>query len=187
MVKQKENNQKRTSKFLSLVLRHQPEKIGIELDEMGWVRVDELLTALNRHGRDMTLAQLKSLVADNDKQRFAFSEDGSRIRANQGHSIAVELDHPITAPPEFLLHGTPEKFVESIREKGIKKLKRHDVHLHEDLKVAKSVGDRRGKAVILRIRSGEMHEAGYEFYLTPNKVWLVDNVPSEFIEFPEQQ
>ena len=184
MSKQKKDNQKRTSKFLSLVLRHQPETIGIELDEMGWVQVDELLAALNRHGRDMTRRQLASLVADNDKQRFAFSDDGQSIRANQGHSIEVELDHPITAPPEILLHGTPQKFVESIRKKGIKKLKRHDVHLHEDLKVAKDVGDRRGKAVILRIRSGEMHEAGHEFYLTPNKVWLVDNVPPEFIEFP---
>lgn len=185
MTSAKDQNQKRNSKFLSLVLRHQPEAIGIELDESGWVRVEVLLKALGRHRHSMTLDQLQKLVAQNDKKRFAFSEDGSMIRANQGHSVEVDLDHPLTQPPEILLHGTPQKFVDAIRTEGLQKIKRHDVHLHEDLKVAKDVGKRRGNPVILRIRSGDMHRAGHRFYLTPNQVWLVEAVPAEFIEFPE--
>lgn len=184
MATSKNKNQKQKSKFLSLVLRHQPEKIGIELDEMGWVEVDVLLSALSRHKQSVSLEELRRLVAENDKQRFALSEDGRRIRANQGHSVKVELDHPLTEPPEILLHGTPEKYVDSIRKEGIQKVKRHDVHLHEDLNVASDVGKRRGKPVILRIQSQKMHRAGHAFYLTPNKVWLVDSVPPEFIEFP---
>lgn len=176
--------QKRTSRFLSLVLRHQPDKIGIELDESGWVEIEILLNALNRNGHELSRSQLRMIVDQNDKQRFAFSKDGLRIRANQGHSVEIELRHPAAEPPEFLLHGTPEKSVESIRESGLEKAKRHDVHLHEDLSVAKDVGTRRGKPVILRIRSGEMQRAGHTFYLTPNNVWLVDSVPAEFIDFP---
>lgn len=173
---------KKTSKFLSLVLRHQPRTIGIELDESGWVDVDVLLSALDRHRRPLTLAQLQSVVAENDKQRFAFSEDGKRIRANQGHSVKVELNYEPAEPPEILLHGAPEQFVAPIRETGLKKMKRHDVHLHADAAVAQNVGQRRGKPVILKIRSGDMHRAGHKFYVTPNGVWLVDSVPAEFIE-----
>lgn len=175
-------DQKKTSKFLSLVLRHQPEIIGIELDEPGWVNVDVLLDALDRHRRPLTLEQLQSVVANNDKQRFAFSSDGKQIRANQGHSVDVALNYEQAEPPEILLHGAPEQFVKSIRESGLKKMKRHDVHLHADFSVAQSVGQRRGKPVILRIRSGDMHRKGHKFYVTPNNVWLVDAVPAEFIE-----
>lgn len=174
----------RTSKFLSLVLRHRPDKIGIELDDAGWVNVDKLLQAIAGSGKPLSREQLDQIVRENDKQRFAFSEDGLRIRANQGHSIDIELDHQPAVPPEILLHGTPEKFVEPIRASGLMKMSRHHVHLHEDMEVADAVGRRRGKPVILTIRSGQMHADGHEFWVTPNKVWLVDAVPAMYIDFP---
>ncbi|MFK8113601.1 MAG: RNA 2'-phosphotransferase [Rubripirellula sp.] len=172
---------KSTSKFLSLVLRHQPTLIGIELDESGWIEVSVLLEAIARHGKTLTLEQLEFVVADNDKQRFAFSEDRQRIRANQGHSVEVTLGYEPAVPPEILYHGAPEKFVSSIRKDGLKKMKRHDVHLHEDSEVAEQVGRRRGSPVILTIRSGDMHRDGYEFTVSPNHVWLTDHVPSDYL------
>lgn len=175
-------NTKSTSKFLSLVLRHSPETIGIELDSAGWIDVDVLLKAINDHGKALTLEELEFVVRENDKQRFAFSEDGCQIRANQGHSVDVELGYEPAKPPEILYHGAPEKFVAAIREDGLQKMKRHDVHLHEDTQVAETVGRRRGTPVILTIRSGDMHRDGYEFFVTPNHVWLTDNVPAEYID-----
>ncbi|NNE01427.1 MAG: RNA 2'-phosphotransferase [Pirellulaceae bacterium] len=177
--------QKKISKFLSLVLRHRPEKIGIALDDAGWVDVDVLLTAINQHSRALTLDQLECVVRENDKQRFIFSDDQQRIRANQGHSVPVDLDHESAVPPDVLLHGTPERFVAAIAKQGLEKMQRHHVHLHADSAVANAVGARRGKAVLLRIRSGEMHRAGHRFWVTPNQVWLVDHVPAEFIDFPQ--
>jgi putative RNA 2'-phosphotransferase len=177
--------QKRKSKFLSLVLRHRPEQIGIELDEGGWVEVDLLLDRLKRHGKNWTREQLETVVRENDKQRFIFDDSETRIRANQGHSIDVKLDYESAEPPETLLHGTPEKFVSAIRKSGLKKMRRHHVHLHADETIASAVGQRRGKAVVLRIRAGEMHSAGHEFFVTPNQVWLVESVPAQYIDFPE--
>jgi putative RNA 2'-phosphotransferase len=180
-------NEKETvkaSKFLSLILRHEPERVGIKLDCAGWVNVDELLVAVNQHGLPLTLEELKHVVATNDKKRLAFSEDGSKIRANQGHSIEVDLQYQPEAPPEFLYHGTPEKFVESIRATGLNKGERHDVHLSPDVVTAAKVGQRRGKPVILKLRAGEMHRAGHVFRRSANNVWLVNFVPVEFIEFP---
>ncbi len=174
----------KTSKFLSLVLRHRPDKIGIELDETGWVAVDDLLAGVNKSGRSLNREQLDSVVRENDKQRFAFSDDGQRIRANQGHSIDVDLDHAAARPPAELYHGTPQKFLESIRASGLKRMSRHHVHLHEEVSVADAVGRRRGQPVILVINSGKMHREGYTFWVTPNRVWLVDAVPAEFIRFP---
>lgn len=171
----------RTSKFLSLVLRHQPEMIGIELDESGWTDVDQLLEALDRRGRTVTREQLEFVVRENDKRRFALSDDGSRIRASQGHSINVKLGYVPVEPPESLYHGAPEKFVASIRQSGLKRMQRHDVHLHEDQHVAETVGQRRGNPVVLVIRSGDMHRDGYEFFVTPNQVWLTDHVPAQYI------
>lgn len=178
------NQNVKTSKFLSMVLRHQPDKIGISLDEAGWIAIDDLLAAMAQHGRPLTRAQLEQVVRENDKQRFAISEEGDRIRANQGHSIAVDLDHTAAEPPEILYHGTPEKFVDAIGNGGLKKMDRHHVHLHENVDVATTVGKRRGKPVVLTIRSLQMHQAGFEFFVTPNRVWLVDRVPSEYIDFP---
>ena len=175
----------KTSKFLSLVLRHRPDKIGIELDEAGWVDVDLLLAAIHRSGRTLSRQQLESVVEENDKQRFAFNHDRRRIRANQGHSVEIELDHAPAQPPGELFHGTPQQVLQSIRATGLNKMSRHHVHLHADRSVADAVGRRRGQPVILTIRSGQMHQAGYIFRVTPNNVWLVDSVPPEFICFPD--
>lgn len=177
----------KTSKFLSLILRHEPELVGIELDETGWVRVDELLEAVNRHGLSLTIEQLKHVVEISDKKRFAFSDDGSKIRANQGHSVEVDLQYKPEPPPEILYHGTPEKFVESIRATGLNKGERHDVHLSPDPTTAVKVGQRRGRPAVLKIRAGEMHQAGHVFRRSANNVWLVEFVPARFIEFKERE
>ncbi|MEM7474252.1 MAG: RNA 2'-phosphotransferase [Planctomycetota bacterium] len=172
---------KKTSKFLSLVLRHQPETIGITLDEAGWTDVEELLGKLKEAGRECSLQELQTVVSENDKQRFQFSEDGTRIRATQGHSVEVELGYEEAIPPDILLHGTPEKYVEVILREGLNKQHRHAVHMHCDTSVATSVGQRRGKPVLLAIDAKAMSEAGYKFFVTPNKVWLTDYVPPEFL------
>jgi putative RNA 2'-phosphotransferase len=169
-----------SSKFLSLVLRHKPEEIGIMLDSAGWVGVDELLQACASHGKNISRQQLEELVASSDKQRFAFSDDRTRIRANQGHSVQVELDHKISPPPNVLYHGTPEKFVEIILREGLKKMQRHHVHLSPTPETATKVGERRGKSVVLRIDAKQMHADGFTFFVTPNSVWLVDHVPPKY-------
>lgn len=174
----------RTSKFLSLVLRHQPQTIGIVLDDAGWTDVDALLRALAAHGHPLTRAELAELVASSDKQRYALSADGVRIRANQGHSVDVELDLPRVAPPARLYHGTVAEFVGSIRDKGLIKGARHHVHMSADLETATKVGGRRGKPVILTIRAEAMADAGHVFLRSANGVWLTDHVPPEFIEWP---
>lgn len=173
----------KTSKFLSLVLRHNPGLIGITLDSAGWVYVAELLQACRAHGQPITLDELREVVAGNDKQRFSFSEDGRKIRANQGHSVPVELGYAPAAPPEILYHGTVEKFLPSIREEGLKKGSRHHVHLSPDEETAKRVGGRRGKPVILRVESGRMGRDGYEFFRSANGVWLTERVPPEYLIF----
>jgi putative RNA 2'-phosphotransferase len=170
-----------TSKFLSLVLRHDPGKIGITLDSAGWVDVDELLAACLRHGKTISRRTLDDIVATSDKQRFALNEDRTRIRANQGHSVQVELDHQQATPPDELYHGTPEKFVAAILRDGLKKMQRHHVHLSPTRDTATKVGERRGKPVILCIDARRMHADGIAFYLTPNKVWLVDEVPPQYL------
>ncbi len=175
----------KTSKFLSLILRHRPERVGITLDESGWVDVEKLLRAINQNSRELSREQLESVVAQNDKKRFEFSEDGSRIRASQGHSVDVDLGYEPGEPPETLLHGTVPQFLDSIRKIGLIKGKRHHVHLHSDEAVATQVGQRRGKAVILIVLSGPMREAGHEFFQSTNGVWLTDHVSPEFIQFPE--
>lgn len=179
-----EKERRNKSKFLSLVLRHKPQTVGIELDEAGWVKVDVLLSALARHGHPISRATLEEVVSTNDKQRFSFSKDGKRIRANQGHSVEVELGYQRATPPEILYHGTPQQFVELIVREGLKKMDRHHVHLHVDVATSTAVGRRRGKPVLLQVRALEMHQAGHEFFVTPNDVWLTDHVPVEYLEFP---
>jgi putative RNA 2'-phosphotransferase len=174
----------KTSKFLSLVLRHEPERVGLKLDDAGWTGVDELLQAVNRHGPALTLEQLKHIVATSDKKRFAFSEDGLRIRASQGHSVEVDLQYPPQTPPEILYHGTATRFLDGIRQSGLKRMARHDVHLSAETNVTLQVGGRHGKPLLLTIRAGEMHRAGFVFRLSANGVWLVDHVPPQFIDFP---
>ena len=175
---------KRTSKFLSLVLRHQPEKIGIALDPAGWTSVAELLDALARHGKPVSRADLKFVVANNDKQRFALSDDGESIRASQGHSVDVELGSVPAEPPETLFHGTVEKFLDSIRSQGLLKGKRHHVHLSATRETAIAVGGRRGLPIVLTVHAHAMRAAGHDFFLSANGVWLTECVPAEFVGFP---
>ena len=174
----------KVSKFLSLVLRHKPEEIGLVLDENGWAEVAELIRLANTRGHRLTRPLLERVVADNDKKRFAFSEDGVRIRANQGHSVEVDLALPPSEPPELLYHGTASRFVDSIRAEGLHSGNRQHVHLSLDVTTATKVGQRHGKPVILVVRAREMSTAGHTFFLSANGVWLTERVPVEFITFP---
>lgn len=171
-----------TSKFLSYVLRHKPEEIGIELDAAGWVDVGELLAKASASGRPIAREQLERIVATNDKKRFAFNENRTRIRASQGHSVDVELGYSSAVPPEILYHGTADRFLASIRKSGLQKQSRQHVHLSATTDTASAVGQRHGRLVILTIRAGEMHRAGFEFFLSANNVWLTDSVPVRFID-----
>lgn len=175
---------KRISKLMSLVLRHKPEHLDLNLDENGWVKVDLLLAAMQRQGLDVDQKLLEEVVRDNDKQRFAFNDDRTQIRANQGHSIDVDVELEEKTPPSILLHGTVEKFLVLIRESGLKKMSRQHVHLSADLATASKVGSRRGKPVILKIDAAKMEKDGHAFYLSANGVWLTDHVPPSFIRFP---
>ncbi|MFG1967532.1 RNA 2'-phosphotransferase [Nonomuraea sp. NPDC049028] len=173
----------RISKYLSKHLRHEPERIGIELDERGWVDVDVLLRAAASHGFRIDPADLHRVVAGNDKQRFAL--ENGRIRANQGHSIEVDLDLPVATPPAYLYHGTVAKSLPAIRAEGLRPMNRHHVHLSPDRGTAMRVGARRGKPVVLTVDAGAMHEAGHEFRVSANGVWLVDEAPPTYLGFPD--
>ena len=180
MAKQLESS----SKFLSLVLRHQPEAIGLVLDPQGWAELDQLIELAAAKGAMLTRELVREIVATSDKQRFALSEDGSRIRANQGHSVAVSLDLTVLAPPAELFHGTATRFVAAIREQGLLPRSRHHVHLSATAAVATEVGARHGKPVVLIVRALELNRDGHEFYRSQNGVWLTASVPPGFIEFP---
>jgi putative RNA 2'-phosphotransferase len=174
----------RTSRYLSYLLRHHPEAEGLSMDEHGWIRVADLLESPGAMQRGITCTTLAHVVAENDKQRFEFSEDKQRIRARQGHSRRVESDWNIATPPEFLYHGTVASAVSSIREVGLRKRSRQHVHLSPDAASAMKVGARHGRPVVLMIRAQEMHAKGYEFFVTGNGIWLTETVPPEFIYFP---
>ncbi|MBT2621445.1 RNA 2'-phosphotransferase [Chryseobacterium sp. ISL-6] len=172
---------KKISKFLSLILRHQPETIHLKLDENGWADVSELIEKSARNRMRFALEELDEVVETNNKKRFAFNEDKTKIRANQGHSIDVDLVLISQQPPEFLYHGTAEANMASILEKGIEKRNRQHVHLSSDKETATKVGMRHGKPVILIIRTGEMFKENIEFYLSDNGVWLTDFVDVKYI------
>lgn len=174
---------KQLSKFLSLVLRHKPEEIDMSMDANGWVNVDELIDKCQAKGWEITFETLDNLVITNDKQRFAFNEDYSLIRARQGHSVNVDLQLQATEPLEFLYHGTVEKFIGAIQTNGLQKMQRQHVHLSKDLETAMKVGSRRGKPIILKIKAREMYRNGFTFFLSENGVWLCEQVPSQYIEF----
>lgn len=177
-----EQQKKKLSKFLSYVLRHHPELIDLNLDEQGWANVDELITKSRRDSyQGFTFEELDEIVETNDKKRFIFNEDKTRIRANQGHSIDIDLALQPQQPPEFLYHGTAQNNVESILEKGIEKRSRQHVHLSLDKETATKVGMRHGKPVILTINSGKMFEDEVLFYLSENGVWLTDFVEAKYI------
>lgn len=172
---------KKTSKFLSLILRHRPEKIGIVLDKNGWADVPELLAKAK-----ISMQNLEIIVNENDKKRFTFNEDKTKIRANQGHSLRqVDLELEAVEPPHFLFHGTVNKFMQPIREGGLLKMNRQHVHLSKDRETAIKVGSRRGKPIILSVRAGDMFQDGFEFYCSQNGVWLTDHVPTKYINFKE--
>lgn len=172
----------KVSKYLSRHLRHDPGRIGIELDEHGWVKVDVLLKALADRNFHVTREELEEVVARNDKQRFAL-RDGM-IRANQGHTVDVDLDLTPVAPPPVLYHGTAGGFVATIRDEGLKPMDRHHVHLSPDRETAIKVGSRRGKPVVLAIDARRMAGEGYTFYKSENGVWLTEHVPAWAIMFP---
>ena len=175
----------RSSKFLSLILRHEPAKFGVALDSAGWTEVEALLEAWRKHGRAIDRGLLEQIVATNDKKRFAFDETGTRIRANQGHSVEVELGYEPASPPALLYHGTATRFVAAIEAEGLKKMARHHVHLSAEEATARAVGRRHGKPAVLVIDSAAMVGDGFAFFLSTNKVWLVDRVPARFIRFPD--
>lgn len=174
-----------TSKFLSLILRHAPEKIGLALDANGWADIGQLLAQSARHGRRLSREQLEDVVARDSKTRYAISADGLRIRANQGHSLAaVDLGLPPATPPAVLYHGTASRFIEAIRAAGLLPGSRNHVHLSANRETAVAVGARHGKPVVLTVDAAAMQAQGQVFHVADNGVWLTQVVPAAFIGFP---
>ncbi len=171
----------KTSKYLSLILRHKPEAAGIKLDEHGWADVEELIAGIQKT-RPFDFQTLTKIVETDHKKRYSFNEDHTLIRANQGHSIPVDVELPVTLPPEILWHGTGEKSVASIDEQGLLPKSRLYVHLSGDPDTARTVGSRHGKPVVYKVHSGQMAEDGYVFYRSVNGVWLTKQVPPKYLE-----
>ena len=169
------------SKYLSLILRHKPETIGISLDEHGWAKVQELIDGISKT-QPINMAVLEQIVSEDEKQRYSFNEDKTLIRANQGHSIPVDVELEAIDPPEILFHGTAEKYVLYIDKEGLLPKSRLYVHLSADVQTATKVGQRHGKPVIYIVKSGEMRRNGYQFYCSVNGVWLTKKVPIQYLE-----
>lgn len=169
------------SVFLSLILRHKPEEIGITLDKHGWANVQELITGINNTGRKIDMATLEEIVRTDNKGRYSFNEDKTSIRANQGHSIPVDVDLKETIPPDMLFHGTATRFLNSIKQQGIKPMNRLYVHLSKDVETAIKVGSRHGKPAVLEINAKQMCADGIKFYLSDNGVWLTKHVDWKYV------
>ena len=176
------NKKDSMSKFISLVLRHHPEAAYIQLDEHGWADVEQLISGIKKTGRKINRQTLEEIVRTDEKQRYSFSEDKTLIRANQGHSISVDVGLKEQEPPEFLYHGTAAGFYESIKKQGIKPMSRLYVHLSKDIETAVNVGKRHGKPIVLKIHSGIMYQDGVSFYLSENGVWLTKKVEPKYFE-----
>lgn len=174
---------KELSKFMSLVLRHEPDRIGIALDPAGWTPLDVFVSKLRKAGHKVELADVERVVSENDKKRFTISGDGRRIRAAQGHSVPVDLGLEPTTPPDVLFHGTASASLDSIFATGLNAGSRRQVHLSSDEATALKVGGRHGKPVVLKVDCRAMVEAGHDFYQADNGVWLVDKVPREHLSF----
>lgn len=172
---------KETSQFLSLILRHKPEVIGITLDEHGWANVDELIAGISKTQK-FNMGILETIVNTDEKKRYSFSDDKTLIRANQGHSIQVDVELEELAPPEYLYHGTGEKYKKSIEEKGLIPKSRLYVHLSRDVETALTVGKRHGIPIVYKVLSKKMAEDGYSFYLSVNGVWLTKQVPVKYLK-----
>lgn len=177
-----ERQQTHISKFLSLVLRHKPETIGIQLDQNGWVDINELIEKSSKYGILFDRETLNRIVATNSKKRFAFNDKFDKIRASQGHSVEIELGYKNQKPPEILFHGTSEKSVQSIMEKGLEKRNRQHVHLSRDTETAIKVGQRHGKPIVFSILAEKMYEENFEFFISENGVWLTDYVPTKYLK-----
>ena len=178
-----QNKIRSLSKFLSLILRHKPETIGIILDDHGWANVDEVIEGIKRSGKQFDLDLLNRVVAENDKKRFSFNDDKTKIRANQGHSKLVDVELEEKIPPKILYHGTQEKNSSSIAAQGLLKMNRLYVHLSNDLETAVKVADRRiGEKIIYEIDTAAMIKEGYKFFQSVNNVWLTDHVPPKFLK-----
>ncbi|HGL3830887.1 RNA 2'-phosphotransferase [Clostridioides difficile] len=171
--------------FISLILRHKPETIGIKLDDYGYADVNELIEKINNTGRNINIEILEQIVKEDNKQRYSFNDDRSKIRANQGHSININVELKELEPPKYLYHGTATRFLENIKNEGIIKQSRLYVHLSRDIDTAVKVGKRHGTPVILKINTGKMYENGYKFYLSENNVWLCEHIPFEYVEIFE--
>lgn len=169
------------SVFISLILRHKPETIGIQLDEHGWANVDELISGINNTGRKIDMEILQEIVRTDNKQRYSFNEDKTLIRANQGHSIPVDVELKEQQPPQILYHGTASRFLDLIMQDGLKPMSRLYVHLSSDMETAMKVGKRHGEPVVLKINSEEMCNDGIKFYLSKNGVWLTKSVDKKYI------
>ncbi|MBR9760988.1 RNA 2'-phosphotransferase [bacterium] len=174
-------SQSRLSRTLSLILRHDPGVIGLILDDHGWARIDELLDCLNRKGKRVDRDLLEKIVAESDKQRFRISKDGKRVRANQGHSILIELNFEEKDPPQWLYHGTASRFMNAIEREGLQKQSRHHVQLSGDKDTARKAGARHGKPVVLEVAAQLMVSHGHQFFQSENGVWLVDEVPPDYL------
>ena len=173
----------RKGKFLSLILRHQPDKIGLSLDAEGWAEVATLLQQLAKYRQTLSMAELEEIVATNDKQRYAFNADKSKIRANQGHSLrTVDLALSPRLPPDVLYHGTASRFLSSIQQHGLEKRSRQHVHLSADTQTARKVGARHGVPVILQINAQQMQTDGFVFYCAANGVWLTEHIPARYLQ-----
>lgn len=170
------------SRFLSFILRHNPESIGLKLDSNGWASVAELIELAEHKGNRLTKDLIDHIVENNNKQRFSLSSDGQKIRANQGHSIPIDLNLQQEIPPEFLYHGTATRFLDAISMEGLKPVGRHHVHMSGNADTAREVGRRHGKPVVLKILALTMNADGYKFYQSENRVWLTDAVPVIYIE-----
>ncbi len=174
---------KKTSIFLALILRHKPETIGISLDKNGWASVREVIEGINRtNGYSMDMETLEEIVRTDEKGRYSFNEDKTLIRANQGHSVNVDVELEEKIPPETLYHGTAQRFADAIRAEGLKPMSRLYVHLSKDVKTAVKVGSRHGKPYVFKVNAGEMSRQGYKFLLSENGVWLTKSVPPDFLE-----
>ncbi len=180
------NKNTRLSKYLSYMLRHNPQSIGIELDNAGWVSVESLIAASRKHGKDIRAKDIYEIIRHSDKQRFTLSRDGKYIRANYGHSINVELGYEPEQPPATLYHGTARRFVPTIRKQGLLPQNRQFVHLAVDRDSATTVGQRHGRPVILDIDSRGMYQDGYTCYQSDAGIWLTKRVPPSYISFPEE-
>ena len=168
--------------FISLILRHKPDVAGITLDEHGWANVEELIDGINNTGRKMDMGVLEEIVRTDYKQRYSFNEDKTLIRANQGHSVSVDVELKKEEPLEFLYHGTADRFIKFIMEEGLKSMSRLYVHLSKDIETANKVGKRHGSPIILKVHSGQMYQEGSKFYLSENGVWLTKKVEAKYLE-----